>query len=88
MGGPTINRGAGADPEFDRLTVAFDTTLDRSGRDQQMIRMMAIVADVVPVVPLFYNLDAVAVTASVTGPTTSAPDTTREWNVKDWRWTS
>jgi peptide/nickel transport system substrate-binding protein len=83
-----FNRGGWADPEFDRLTVAFDTTLDRAERDKQMIRMMTIVGDVVPVIPLYYNLDAVAVSAPVTGPTTSAPDTTREWNVQDWRWTS
>src|SRR5581483_2410075 len=82
-----FNRGAWSDPAFDQLTVAFDTTLDRDERNQQMIQMMQIVAEVVPVIPLFYNLDAVAVTSAVAGPTTSAPDTTREWNVQDWRWT-
>ncbi len=83
-----FNRGAWSNQEFDALTQAFDTTLDRDRRDQQVMQMMRLVAEIVPVIPLYYNLDAVAVNAAVTGPTTSAPDTTRDWNIQDWRWAS
>jgi len=83
-----FNRGAWSNQEFDALTQAFDTTLDRDRRDQQVMQMMRMVAEIVPVIPLYYNLDAVAVNAAVTGPTTSAPDTTRDWNIQDWRWAS
>jgi ABC-type transport system substrate-binding protein len=81
-----FNRGAWANPEFDRLEVVFNTTMERPSRDQAVIQMMKIVADDVGVIPLYYNLDAVAFVGALSGPTISSPDTTRDWNVQDWHW--
>jgi peptide/nickel transport system substrate-binding protein len=81
-----FNRGAWASPEFDRLEVVFNTSLDRAVRDRTVIDMMKIVNDDVGVIPLYYNLDAIAHVATLTGPTTAAPDTARDWSAPDWRW--
>lgn len=81
-----FNRGAWANAEFDRLNVLFDSTLDRGQRDQIMIQMMRILHEEVGVIPLYYNPDTVAHVAALKGPTTSAPETLREWNVHEWEW--
>jgi len=81
-----FNRGAWANAEFDRLEQVFNSTMERSSRDQTVIQMMKILSDDVGVIPLYYNLDAVGFVGSLAGPTISAPDTTRDWNVQDWHW--
>jgi len=79
-----FNRGAWANAEFDRLDRLFNTTLDRGQRDQTMIQLMRILHDDVGVIPLYYNPDTLAHSASLRGPTASAPETLREWNVYEW----
>jgi len=80
------NRGAWNSPEFDRVEALFNTTLDRGQRDQLMIQMMRLVNEDVGVIPLYYNPDTIAHVGALKGPTTSAPDTLREWNVYEWEW--
>ena len=80
----TGNNGGGwFNAEYDRLAEAFATNLDQNQRNQLMVDMGRVLSDQVPIVPLYYNLDVVANTASLRGVLV-APDGSIGFNVHDW----
>lgn len=80
------NRGAWANADYDRLSDAFNSTLDRDQRIQQMAQMTKILSEELPAISLYYDLGIVAHLASVRGPVQVGPDTSGlvAWNVVDW----
>jgi peptide/nickel transport system substrate-binding protein len=77
------NGGGWVNPDYERLADAFSTSLDQNQRDQLMVEMGKVLADQVPVLPLYYNLDVVANTGTLRGVHV-APDGSIGWNVQDW----
>jgi peptide/nickel transport system substrate-binding protein len=78
------NRGAWSNPEFDRLSDAFSTTLDQSRRVQLIAQMVRIFSDEVPALPLYFNPIPVAHVAGLRGPQNVAPASAIAWNVQQW----
>jgi len=80
------NRGAWSNAEYDRLADAFNATLDRNQRIQQMADMTRLLSDELPAISLYYDLGAVAHLAAVKGPVPVGPDTSGlvTWNIVDW----
>jgi peptide/nickel transport system substrate-binding protein len=78
------NRGAWSSSEYDRLWDAFQTTLDRMERNQQVIQMMKLATEDVAMLFLFHNPNVTAHWASLRGPAIGAPDTLVNWNIHEW----
>ncbi len=78
------NRGAWANAEYDSLWAAFNTTLDRSTRTRQVLRMMRLATDDVAMLFLFHSPNVTAHVAGLKGPAIGAPDTLAIWNVYEW----
>ncbi|MPZ14111.1 MAG: hypothetical protein GEU73_06750 [Chloroflexi bacterium] len=78
------NRGGWSHAEYDRLVDLYDTTLDRSQRNQQVVDMMRIVSDEVPWIPFYFNLRVIAYTTALSGPQSAVPGGTRGGNVHEW----
>jgi peptide/nickel transport system substrate-binding protein len=78
------NRGAWANPEFDRLMDAFGTTLDRSERNAQVARAVTLLSEELPAVPLFFRSQPFAHVSELRGPEQSAPEASIPWNVHTW----
>jgi len=55
------NHGAWVHPEFERLALAYDTTLEDNERTQQAVEMLSLVSQQLPAFPLYYNLVAIPV---------------------------
>jgi len=73
-----------SDPEFDRLYDRFNSTLDRSERDRQVIQMLRIVSEDVATVVLYHDQGVTAFRAPIAGPEVGVPDHTVAWNVHEW----
>jgi peptide/nickel transport system substrate-binding protein len=80
------NRGGWENAEFDRWWNAFNTTLDRRERNQQVVEMMKVVTAQVPGIMLYFNVDPVAHATALKGPTGIAPETLVNWNMHEWEW--
>ncbi|HZT06355.1 MAG TPA: ABC transporter substrate-binding protein [Chloroflexota bacterium] len=80
------NQGGWSNPDFDRLVTAYETTLDRAGRNAQVVAMMKLVSEEEPVIPLYYNLSFFAHVSSLQGPMVSVSDDVANWNLPDWSW--
>lgn len=79
------NRGGWSDPEFDRLYSIYNRTLDRGNRVGLLARMMAMVNEELPVIPLFMNFGVSAHVGSLVGPDpTAVDDTLLTWNIHEW----
>jgi peptide/nickel transport system substrate-binding protein len=78
------NRGAWSNPEFDRLSDAFSTTLDQTQRLELVAQMVRIFSDEVPALPLYFNPIPVAHLAALKGPANVAPASAIAWNVYQW----
>ncbi len=78
------NHGAWSNPEVDQLWVNFNTLLDRSQRDQQIVQMMKIVSEQLPVLTYYFNTGVLAYLASVQGPDAGIPETYWLYNVHEW----
>ncbi len=81
------NRPGWTNAEYDRLWEAFNTTLERPQRNQQIVGMMQVVADELPYIPLFYNLSVFAWLSTLKGPTNGTPETLPYWNIHEWELT-
>jgi ABC-type transport system substrate-binding protein len=77
------NRGGWNHPEFERVTAAYDTTLDRSERNQRSIDLLKVVSEEVPAFPLYYNLAVIPYTADLRGPLGGI---NWNWNLPGWEW--
>lgn len=81
------NRGGWFHPEYDRLYEAWNTTLSRAERSQQMVQMMKLVSEELAIFPLYHNLTVVAHVASLVGPVPSGSEGSgATWNIHEWRW--
>ncbi len=80
------NRGGWSNAEYDRLFDAFSTTLDRSERDRQVVRMAQILSEEVPAISLYFNPIAVAKSGAVDGPRPYTSDGLVTWNISEWQW--
>ena len=77
-------RGAGFSEEYERLWDAFETTLDRSERDRQVIQMMKLATEDVAMLWLFHNPNVTAHLSTLKGPEFGAPETLVNWNIHLW----
>src|SRR5439155_9854235 len=74
------NRGGWSNAEYDRLWEAYNTTLEPSERDRQLVRMAQIVSEELPIFILYFNYGVVAHTPEVSGPKYKTL-----WNVHEWQ---
>jgi len=74
--------------EMERLINAYETSLQRSERNQQVVQMMKLISEEVPMFPLYYNLEFLAHAANLQGPQISVSTDAATWNIHEWRWTS
>ena len=79
-----LNRGGWTNADYERVWDAFNSTLDRSQRDRQVIEMMKIVTDELPVIFNFHNPVLSAFLSSLNGPALGTPDSLALWNVHEW----
>jgi peptide/nickel transport system substrate-binding protein len=80
------NRGGWESPDYDRWWNAFNTTLDRTERNQQIVEMMKVVTDQLPGIMLYFNISPEAHVAALKGPTLQTPETLANWNMHEWEW--
>jgi peptide/nickel transport system substrate-binding protein len=78
------NRGGWSNPDFERLWTAYNTTLDRSERNQQVVDMMKVVTDQLPGIMLYFNIRPTAFTSVLKGPELGTPESLFIWNVHEW----
>ena len=71
-------------PEYDRMYDLFNSTLDRSERDRQVLQLLRIVTEELATVVLYHDLNVTAFRAPITGPQVGVPDHTLAWNVHEW----
>src|SRR4030095_12179475 len=69
------NRGGWVNGDYDRLSEAFNSTLDRDQRIQQMAQMTKLLSDELPAISLYYDLGIVAHVAALRGLVPVGPDT-------------
>ena len=74
--------GGWSNAEYDRGYDAYSTTLDRAARNNVVLNMMKLVADELPVLPLYYIFQVDAHLSTLSGPTQAGTSTT--WNVHQW----
>ncbi len=72
-----------SNPEYDRLAMAFATTLERAERSELTVQMARLLSEQLPILPLYYNLDVVAHSAALRGVQV-APDGSIGFNVHEW----
>jgi peptide/nickel transport system substrate-binding protein len=63
-----FNRGGWSNAEYDRLSEAYNTTLDANERTRQAIQMERLRAEDMAVLPLYFNPSAAVHLAAVQGP--------------------
>ncbi len=78
------NRGSWSNADFDRLADAFQTTLDRNERIQQVVQMVRVFSDELPSIALNFNPQVTAFRSLLTGPKVVAPGVAITWNVHEW----
>ena len=79
-----MNRGGWANADYNRAWDAFNSSLDRSQRDRQVIEMMKVATDQVPVLFNFHNPNITGHLAALKGPVMGTPDSLMFWNVYEW----
>ncbi len=80
------NRGGWSNPDYDRWWEAFNSTLDRNERNQQIVEMMKVVNDQLPGIFLYFNIGPEAHTAALRGVRPQSPETLVNWNMHEWEW--
>ncbi|MBM2812047.1 MAG: hypothetical protein HW416_2806 [Chloroflexi bacterium] len=77
------NRGGWSNPEYDRLAVSFNSTLDPDARISQVVQMLKLLSDELPSWVLYYNPSVAAHAAALRGPDNGSLNTD-VWNVYEW----
>ncbi len=80
------NRSGWSNSEYDRLSDALATTLDRSARDQLIISALKILHDEVPYHTLYFGLGVLAYDRGLSGPRVTVPETNYSWDIHTWGW--
>lgn len=81
------NRGCWTDPEYDRLYVIGETSLDPNERASALVQALKIITEDVGIIPLLHYSDILAFRKGLVGPGQRWPaqgGTT--WNVHEWDW--
>ncbi len=80
------NQSGWSHPEFERLVEAYDTSLDRTERNQYAVEMLKLANEELPLIPLYYNLSFLAHVSSLQGPMVAVSDDVGNWNLHEWSW--
>lgn len=80
------NFGGWANADFERLVVAYESSLERTDRSRYAVQLLKLVSDEVPAIPLFYNFMVAPHVAALQGPTQAVSARTAGWNVHEWQW--
>ncbi len=78
------NRVGWSHPDYERAWSAFNSLLDRSQRDEQIVQMMKVATDQLPAIMVHFNPSATAFRAALRGPEAGGPETLPNWNMADW----
>jgi ABC-type transport system substrate-binding protein len=78
------NAAGWSHPDYDQLFNLFNSTLDRSERNQQVVGMMRVLTEDVGALFFFHNPSILVHAASLVGPQVGAPGHTLGWNVHEW----
>ena len=86
------NRGRGSNysgwthPQAERLIAAYETSLDRNDRSQQVVQLLKLVSEEVPIYALYYNLEFLAHAGGLRGPQVTVSNDSATWNLHEWMW--
>jgi peptide/nickel transport system substrate-binding protein len=79
------NYGGYVNPEYDALWDQFTDELDVTKRREIHFQMIKLLAEELPVFPLFYRVTGLAARSTVTGPGRTAPlQAASSWNIHTW----
>ena len=78
------NRPGWSNPEFDRLSDLFLSTVEQPERVRLIAQMVKIMSEDLPSIPLMYELAAYAHVAAVRGPSVEADEAVVGWNIHEW----
>lgn len=78
------NRGCWSHPEFDRLYVAFATTLEYSERAAQLAQMARIFTEQLPMISVLFLAQPYEVAAPLHGVLPVRPEGNILWNMHEW----
>jgi len=80
------NYGSYSNPAYDQLYSQFLATLDLPARQRVQAELMALVAEEVPVIPIYYYGNVVMARKGVEGPGMITPlQTASTWNLHSWQ---
>lgn len=80
------NRGCWSDAEFELLVTVATTTLDATERGNAIVNALRALTAGVPVIPMSFNQDNVAVRKGLVGLGNRPPTTSDSWNIHEWYW--
>jgi peptide/nickel transport system substrate-binding protein len=85
------NRGGWSNPQYDQLYETFLTSLDEGERTRQVIGMMKLISEQLPVYAMYHAIQVNTQSAALVGPTaetTGFGESTRGtllyWNIHEW----
>jgi peptide/nickel transport system substrate-binding protein len=78
------NRGGWPSTEYDRLLVAFHSTLEPAARWRHAVEMLKLLSEEAPNYPAFRDQGTISFQASLKGPQRQVPEATAHWNIHDW----
>ncbi len=81
-----LNRSGWSNPEFDRLFELYNTTLDRPQRNQHTAAIMKLLTEELPILPMYFNFEAVAHVSNLQGPEPFTPESSYYGNIHTWQW--
>ncbi len=79
------NRGGWADPEYDRLVDAVQSTLDPAEQGRHIISALRVLTDSAGVVSLYFNPTVMVYPANVTGLQLRSAEAEQTWNIHEWQ---
>lgn len=78
------NRSGWSNPEYDRLVDTFSQTLEASGREDQVSRMVRLLTDDVQSVSLFIRAQPWTYVTELKGLALVPPEGNMSWNIQEW----
>lgn len=76
--------GAYFGPDFDRFVDVFETSLDRSQRNQAAVQMARIISETCLIINMYFQPTVEAVATGLTGPRVTDPNGSSAWNLNEW----
>jgi peptide/nickel transport system substrate-binding protein len=78
------NHGAWSNAEVDQHWVNFNTFVERPRRDQEIVQMMRIVSEELPLITWYFNTGVLGYLSTLKGPDAGTPETYWLYNVHEW----